>query len=61
MNLPVFLADMQTSNGGNTANLRRQDKDFYGIDVKIAEEQSLDGEIYHTTEVVGYMVFLNRS
>jgi len=57
MNLPVFLADMQTSNGGNTANLRWQDKDLYGIDVKVAEEQSLDSEIYHTTEVVGYMVF----
>jgi len=57
MNLPVFLSDMQTTNGGNTANLRWQDKDFYGIDVKIAEEQSLDSEIYHITEVVGYMVF----
>ena len=60
MNIPVFIADMQTTNGGNTANLRWQDKNFYGIDVKIAEEQSLDSEIYHTTEVVGYMVFLNR-
>ncbi len=57
MNPPVFLADMQTTNGGNTANLRWQDKDFYAIDVKIAEEQSLDSETYHITEVVGYMVF----
>jgi len=57
MNLPVFLADMQTTDSGNTANLRRQNKDFYGIDVKIAEEQSLDSETYHTTEVEGYMVF----
>ena len=30
INLPVFLADMQTSNGGNTANLRWQDKDLFG-------------------------------
>ncbi len=57
MNPPVFLADMQTTNGGNTANLRWQDKDFYAIDVKIDEEQSLDSETYHITEVVGYMVF----
>ena len=57
MNPPVFLADMQTTDGKDTANLRWQDKDFYGIDVKIAEEQSLDSETDHTTEVVGYMVF----
>ena len=54
---PVFLADMQTTDGGDTANLRRQNKDFYGIDIKITEEQSRDSEINHTTEVVGYMVF----
>jgi len=57
MNPPVFLADMQTNDGWNTANLRWQDKDFYGIDIKIAEEQSRDSEITHVTEVVGYMVF----
>ncbi|MCD4804979.1 MAG: fibronectin type III domain-containing protein [Desulfobacterales bacterium] len=57
MATPVFLADMQTTDGGDTANLRRQNKDFYGIDIKITEEQSRDSEINHTTEVVGYMVF----
>ena len=57
MNPPVFLADMQTTDGGDTANLRWQNKDFYGIDVKIDEEQSRDSETSHTTEVVGYMVF----
>ena len=56
-NPPVFLADMQTTDGKDTANLRWQNKDFYGIDVKIAEEQSRDSETNHTTEVVGYMVF----
>jgi len=54
---PVFLADMQTTYGWDTANLRWQNKDLYGIDIKITEEQSRDSEIYHTTEVVGYMVF----
>jgi len=43
--------------GRDTANLRWQNKDFYGIDIKITEEQFRDSEIYHTTEVVGYMVF----
>ena len=57
MATPVFLADMQTTDGGDTANLRWQNKDLYGIDIKITEEQSRDSEIYHTTEVVGYMVF----
>ncbi|MDL1964172.1 MAG: fibronectin type III domain-containing protein, partial [Deltaproteobacteria bacterium] len=57
MATPVFLADMQTTNGSDTANVRWQNKDFYGIDIKITEEQSHDSEIKHTTEVVGYMVF----
>ena len=57
MNIPVFLADMQTTDGGNTANVRWQDKDFYAVDVKIVEEQSRDSETWHTTEVVGYMLF----
>jgi len=57
MATPVFLADMQTTDGWDTANLRQQNKDLYGIDINITEEQSRDSEIYHTTEVVGYMVF----
>ena len=48
INPPVFLADIQTTDGGDTANLRWQDKDYYAIDIKIAEEQSLDSETYHT-------------
>jgi hypothetical protein len=58
MTTPVFLADMQTTNNGDTANLRWQNKDFYGIDIHITEEQSRDSEIKHNkNEVVGYMVF----
>ncbi|MBN1843354.1 MAG: fibronectin type III domain-containing protein, partial [Deltaproteobacteria bacterium] len=57
MNIPVFLADMQTTDGGDTANLRWQNKDFYAVDVKVVEEQSSDSETSHTTEVVGYMLF----
>ena len=58
MATPVFLADMQTTDGGDTANLRWQNKDFYGIDIKITEEQSRDSDMNHTTEVVGYMILL---
>jgi hypothetical protein len=54
---PVFLADMQTFNGDNTANLRFRNKTASGVDIKIEEEQSLDDEVEHVGEEVGYMVF----
>ena len=57
MSTPMFIADMQTGDGMNTANIRWQNKDAYAVEVCIDEEQSKDREIKHTTEVVGYMVF----
>ncbi|WP_462324840.1 GDSL-type esterase/lipase family protein, partial [Desulfoplanes sp.] len=54
---PVFLADMQTFNGDNTANLRFRNKTSSGVDIKIEEEQSFDTETAHVGEQVGYMVF----
>jgi hypothetical protein len=54
---PIFLADMQTTNGGNTANLRCKNKGGASIGIWIDEEQSLDAEFGHTAEVVGYMAF----
>ena len=54
---PVFLAAMQTTDGGDTAAVRWQNKQAGGIEVKVEEEQSKDTETRHTTEVVGYMVF----
>jgi len=57
INTASFLADIQTFYGGDTANLRWGNKDPSGVDVKITEEQSVDDETSHTTEVVGYMVF----
>ncbi|MGB8335985.1 MAG: hypothetical protein WCE56_15945, partial [Desulfobacterales bacterium] len=56
-NPPVFLADMQTTDGSDTAAVRWQKKQATGIEVKVEEEQSRDVETNHTTEVVGYMVF----
>jgi hypothetical protein len=57
MDIPEFIADMQTADGMDTANLRYRNKDIYGVEVQIDEERSRNRETQHTTEVVGYMVF----
>jgi hypothetical protein len=54
---PAFLADMQTTNNSDTANIRWNHLDGFAVDVLIDEEQSRDREIHHVAEVVGYMVF----
>jgi len=55
--IPIFLADMQTTNDQDPANLRWKNKDSYGIDIKADEGQSRNREMKHRGEVVGYMVF----
>jgi hypothetical protein len=57
VDIPIFLADMQTRDGPDTANLRWDFKDISGVDVFIAEEQSRDAEMNHITEAVGFMMF----
>jgi PKD repeat protein len=57
MEEPRFLADMQTTDGGDASAVRWYDVNPYGIKVKIEEEQSKDSETNHTTEAVGYMAF----
>jgi hypothetical protein len=54
---PVMIADMQSCDGGDTAGLRWDNKDYQGADIKVEEEQSRDRETRHTTETVGYMLF----
>lgn len=54
---PVFVAGMQTANGSNPANIRWKNKNTRAVDMVIDEEQSLDLEIDHINEVVGYVVF----
>ena len=49
-----FLADMQTTNGGNTCNLRYRNKTSSSVEIKIDEEQCGDSEKWHTNEDVGY-------
>lgn len=54
---PILLADMQTTDGGNTASIRWDNKNAYEFDIKIEEESSFDSEIWHVEEKVGYMAF----
>ncbi|WP_458189550.1 hypothetical protein [Haladaptatus sp. NG-WS-4] len=54
---PQFVADLQTFDGPDTANLRYRNLSGTGVEVKIEEEQSADTETNHTTEAVGYAVF----
>ncbi len=58
--IPMFLADLQTENGKNTANLRWRNMDFDGVDVLVAEEQSRDSETSHAPETVGYAIFSSQ-
>ena len=53
---PVFLADMQSTDGGDTATLRYDNKDPYSVDLMVEEEASNGDEIAHTTETIGYML-----
>ena len=55
--VPAFIAETQTTNGGNTMSLRYMTKDQAQAEVRIEEETSRDAETNHTYEVVGYMVF----
>ncbi len=52
---PLLLADMQTTNGGDTAALRTQKGTTTGFQVKVEEEQSKDSEVSHIAETVGYL------
>ena len=54
---PVFLGDMQTTNGTDPADIRQNHLDRFAVDVMIDEEQSLTEEVNHINEIVGYMVF----
>lgn len=54
---PALLADMQTTNGGDTAGLRYSSKNCIQSELKVEEEQSKDSETWHTTETVGIMAF----
>ena len=51
----MFLVHMQTTQGADTANLRWSASEEAGFEVWVAEEQSVDQEVWHLPEVVGYL------
>ena len=53
--IPFFLADMQTTNGLDQANVRWKNKNSQSVQVQIDEEQSFDSETKHVSEVVGFI------
>jgi len=54
---PLIVADMQTADGMDPAGLRWQNRDLVAVEVFVEEEQSVDDELDHTSEMVGYFVF----
>lgn len=54
-NSPIFLANMQTSDGSNPANLRIDNKSNISVDIQVDEEASANSETSHVNEVVGYI------
>jgi hypothetical protein len=52
---PILLTDMQTTDGGDTSVSRCRTVTSSGFEVFIEEEKSRDTEIWHTSEVVGYV------
>lgn len=53
---PLFLADVQTYNGPNTANLRYRNLGSGGVELFVEEDQNHDEETLHRYERVGYLV-----
>ena len=54
---PLFLAEMLTYNGVDTAALRYQNLNANGVQLQSQEEISSDSEVTHPAENVGYIVF----
>jgi hypothetical protein len=54
---PRFVADVQTYNGSDAAEVRYRNLSSSGVEVRIEEERS-DDEVFHrNSESVGYLVF----
>ncbi len=56
-NTSLSIADLQTGNGMNTANVRWQNKDAYAIEVQLDEEKSKDNEIKRCTKQLDIWCF----
>ena len=53
-NVPAFFADMQTFKGGDTATVRYRFLDETQAVVYVEEERSLDREVRHNAESIGF-------
>ena len=53
---PIFLADMQTTNDTDPANLRYKLLNAGQVELQITEEQSTDADIQHSAESVGMII-----
>jgi len=53
---PCVFADMNTLNGGDTANLRYRNLQVDGVELRVDEERSQDGETAHAAEGIGMLV-----
>ena len=58
---PVLMTSMQTTNESDTASLRWQTKNATGITLFVDEESSLDVEVVHEPETVGYIALSHKS
>ncbi|MBT8361814.1 MAG: PKD domain-containing protein, partial [Deltaproteobacteria bacterium] len=56
--VPLFLADMQTQTGGDTAVLRMLDISKRSARLKVEEEKSKDKEVRHSKERVGFLAII---
>ena len=54
---PVFLANMTTTDGGDTSSVRFRNLSDTQVQVKVEEETSRDSEKSHTTERIGWVAF----
>ena len=54
---PVFVAAMQGTNEVDPASVRWRGLSTGSVQVRVQEEQSLDAEMEHAAEVVGYVAF----
>lgn len=57
---PLLLADMQTTNGANTANTAVSSSTPTGFRVHVQEETSADSETTHDGEVIGYLALFQE-
>ena len=56
---PLFFAEIQSNDSGENSTIRYQNPTPKDVFIFIEEETSKDSETVHTTEIVGYMTFLN--